>query len=1035
MLCLGSGGGDRSQAYGGGRGAPTGGRRGGRKRTAFVWPSASPWPHTGADQHGVVFPWPAPIWPPLAHPCGPAPGAFPASSPARPPPASAPPTPVPSSATIGKELEERPFPFVLPAAEKAPAVAPVSRKQLARPARLGAGTVAMIRPNRRRRAGGRGAPTGFPPGPSAPPWPHEGVYQHGIVLPGTAATMRANHRRRARGRGGGRVPTDFLWPPPGESAPPWTHEGACQHGVVFTGPALTPSARAYAYAPSSTPSPAVASSQAGLPAAEKTPKVDTALVSKKGPAHLSRPGARNVGANRLLINVGYNMLPCYAPWPKITQADVRKYMIVFIKVDRDGDGKITPEEARNLFLSWRLPREILRKVWDLSDQDKDGMLSFKEFCFAVYLMERFREQRPLPDVLPDGIWAEGISLPSTGQFAENPSGLAPHPSAGVTSRAMQGPHPGMPPSSVKQQHRRPLHFDDDTMQTEPQKPKVPALEKHLVGQLSKEEGNALEAKFKEASDADKKVQELEKEILDSWDKTDYHRTKMQELILYKSRCDNRFNEVSESMSADKREVSINRESKSRPVDMQEFQSITNNHCYTQPVREVSMSSSSPSSSRMIGISKIQVIVYIGNFSPFPMQFEDNSTIEHIVCAAFQKQNINKFDAIIRVNSRNAYLQDTLSYLNINNDKECSLYIGPRLRGGQPPSSSKCPVPPSTELFIKYLSRLGDELFDVVLLPSDPDIDFVGMVPYFVSLGLQGIEIAKMLFELLESYHERQKCVSRFILANLDYDSTSKKLLFRGGVRIVDFDHNNYCENMFDAGTVLSEIFRFDELKLLAGYSGIRIPPGTANNNGKIPKLVQLLIHDLQTGIRVFPGAGMSKRARAYFRCHVGVMTPAARLAFWLTSELHFEYMGGEQVLDGFIGELRVPDWSTYAIRSPAMMTVYLWRNYNTSSMGCQLSCSRNFLSHARENLGALMSEKQAEAYLNIVFEWLLYYLLLKSSFPGAVINWNKRPLPPALPPPPPPYPVPAGPAPRQLKFSNNFTFDQLIDTSGYLGDC
>jgi epidermal growth factor receptor substrate 15 len=45
-----------------------------------------------------------------------------------------------------------------------------------------------------------------------------------------------------------------------------------------------------------------------------------------------------------------------APWPKITQADVRKYMIVFIKVDRDRDGKITGEEARNLFLSWRLPR-------------------------------------------------------------------------------------------------------------------------------------------------------------------------------------------------------------------------------------------------------------------------------------------------------------------------------------------------------------------------------------------------------------------------------------------------------------------------------------------------------------------------------------------------------------------------------------------------------------------------------------------------------------------------------------------------------
>jgi epidermal growth factor receptor substrate 15 len=44
------------------------------------------------------------------------------------------------------------------------------------------------------------------------------------------------------------------------------------------------------------------------------------------------------------------------PWPKITQSDVQKYVAVFIKVDKDRDGKITGQEARNLFLSWKLPR-------------------------------------------------------------------------------------------------------------------------------------------------------------------------------------------------------------------------------------------------------------------------------------------------------------------------------------------------------------------------------------------------------------------------------------------------------------------------------------------------------------------------------------------------------------------------------------------------------------------------------------------------------------------------------------------------------
>ncbi|KAL0431021.1 UNVERIFIED_CONTAM: EH domain-containing protein 2 [Sesamum radiatum] len=48
-----------------------------------------------------------------------------------------------------------------------------------------------------------------------------------------------------------------------------------------------------------------------------------------------------------------------SPWPKMTQSDVQKYSKVFVQVDTDRDGKITGEQARNLFLSWRLPRGML----------------------------------------------------------------------------------------------------------------------------------------------------------------------------------------------------------------------------------------------------------------------------------------------------------------------------------------------------------------------------------------------------------------------------------------------------------------------------------------------------------------------------------------------------------------------------------------------------------------------------------------------------------------------------------------------------
>lgn len=43
-------------------------------------------------------------------------------------------------------------------------------------------------------------------------------------------------------------------------------------------------------------------------------------------------------------------------WPKMTRAGIQKYAKVFTEVDSDRDGKISGYQARNLFLSWRLPR-------------------------------------------------------------------------------------------------------------------------------------------------------------------------------------------------------------------------------------------------------------------------------------------------------------------------------------------------------------------------------------------------------------------------------------------------------------------------------------------------------------------------------------------------------------------------------------------------------------------------------------------------------------------------------------------------------
>ncbi|XP_077246900.1 uncharacterized protein LOC143886702 [Tasmannia lanceolata] len=263
---------------------------------------------------------------------------------------------------------------------------------------------------------------------------------------------------------------------------------------------------------------------------------------------LTGPGV-SVGA------VGTASSQPHIPWPKITPSAIQTYTKVFVEVDKDRDGKITGEQARNLFLSWRLPREVLKQVWDLSDQDNDSMLSLREFCTALYLMERYREGRPFPAVLPSGIGLDEL-FPTAGQPATAYRGATWQPSPGFQQQqGIPGMRPITPATGLKAPPQIPVPPQaDGAAQSMQPKSRVPVLEKHLVNQLSKEEQSALNSKFQDATEADKKVEELEKEILDSKEKIEFYRTKMQELVLYKSRCDNRLNEITERASADRREA-------------------------------------------------------------------------------------------------------------------------------------------------------------------------------------------------------------------------------------------------------------------------------------------------------------------------------------------------------------------------------------------------------------------------------------------------------------------------------------------------
>ncbi|WVZ21390.1 hypothetical protein V8G54_008712 [Vigna mungo] len=193
-------------------------------------------------------------------------------------------------------------------------------------------------------------------------------------------------------------------------------------------------------------------------------------------------------------------------WPKMKPTDVQKYTKVFLEVDTDRDGKITGEQARSLFLSWRLPIEVLKKVWDLSDQDNDSMLSLKEFCFALYLMERYREGRPLPQSLPSNVMFDETLMSMTGQPKNAPGNAAWGISQGFQQQqqGMPGARPVVPTAGF----RPPVHGSsaqaDFTTQPNQQKSGTPVLEDSFLNRTDSGEQNTSNTKPQDATTAEKK---------------------------------------------------------------------------------------------------------------------------------------------------------------------------------------------------------------------------------------------------------------------------------------------------------------------------------------------------------------------------------------------------------------------------------------------------------------------------------------------------------------------------------------------------
>ncbi|XP_028668277.2 epidermal growth factor receptor substrate 15 isoform X1 [Erpetoichthys calabaricus] len=94
-------------------------------------------------------------------------------------------------------------------------------------------------------------------------------------------------------------------------------------------------------------------------------------------------------------------------------------------------GMLSGDKVKPVLLNSKLPVDVLGRVWELSDIDRDGMLDRDEFAVAMYLVYRALEKEPVPMSLP-----AALVPPSKRKKATLPSivPLLPSPPSSKESR-------------------------------------------------------------------------------------------------------------------------------------------------------------------------------------------------------------------------------------------------------------------------------------------------------------------------------------------------------------------------------------------------------------------------------------------------------------------------------------------------------------------------------------------------------------------------------------------------------------------------
>ncbi|KAG7487793.1 hypothetical protein MATL_G00027260 [Megalops atlanticus] len=131
------------------------------------------------------------------------------------------------------------------------------------------------------------------------------------------------------------------------------------------------------------------------------------------------------------------------PWV-IKSEEKMKYDAIFDSLSPVG-GMLTGEKVKPVLLNSKLPVDVLGRVWELSDIDRDGMLDRDEFAVAMYLVYRALEQEPVPMSLPGPLVPPSKRKKSMGAPMMP---LLPSPPSHKDSRSSQAMTKTLPPKAA-----------------------------------------------------------------------------------------------------------------------------------------------------------------------------------------------------------------------------------------------------------------------------------------------------------------------------------------------------------------------------------------------------------------------------------------------------------------------------------------------------------------------------------------------------------------------------------------------------------